>query len=152
MKKFDFMDEFGGISTCEEYLLEAQNTHKLVQNLKDNSTIEELSWYVNHLVFLHVRRLGIWIVPMEKYFINMLELGKILRWHGFFIKKLQSAKRSVYFVNRWDRDIIYWRTQTLVDAYYSQVDVLLNASSSALRVIETMIKTLKEIPAETEEV
>ena len=36
------MDEFDYLS-CEKYLLETQNTHKLVQNLKGNSTVEELS-------------------------------------------------------------------------------------------------------------
>lgn len=152
MKKFDFPDEFGGISTCEDVLLEVQNAHKITQNMRNSSDITELSAYVNHLVFLHVHRLWTGIVPLENSFINIPELGKSIRWHGFFIKKLQSKKRSVYYVNRWDGDIIYWRTQTLIDDYSFWVYTLLKASSVALRVTETMIKTLKELPEETEEV
>lgn len=148
MEEFDYTSEYGGYTTCEDLLLEVQNAHKIVQNLKGNSTIEELSWYVNHLVFLHVNRMGIWIVPLKEHAINMPELGKILRWHGFFIKKLQSEKRSVYFTIRWDRDIIFWRTQILVDFYYSQVDILLKASSATFNLYERLIKTFKEIPIE----
>lgn len=145
------MDEFDHIP-CEKHLLETQNTHKLVQNLKDNSTIEELSWYVNHLTFLHVNRMGTWVVPLKDYTINMPELRRILRWNSFFIKKMQSKKRSVYFVNRWDGDIIFWRTQTLLNLYHSWVEDLLKASSAALRLSEIMVKTLKEISVEREEV
>lgn len=145
------MDEFDYLS-CEKYLLETQNTHKLVQNLKGNSTVEELSWYVNHLVFLHINRMGTWIVPLKDYTVNMPELGRMLRWNSFFIKKMQSKKRSIYFVNRWDGDIFFWRTQALLNLYHSWIDDLLKASSAALNVIEIMIKTLKEISEETEEV
>lgn len=141
------MDEFDFL-TCEQNFLETQNAHKIVQNLRNNTDIAELSTYVNHLVFLHLYKMGTWIVPFWEYDINVPELGKILRWHSFFIKKLQSEKRSVYLTKRRDGDIIFWRTQTLVDFYYSQVDLLLNASSATFNLYERLIKICKEMPIE----
>ena len=148
MEEFDYPSEYGGYTTCEDLLLEVQNTHKIVQNLRINKDIAELSTYVNHLVFLHLYRMWIWIVLMEKNTVHIPILGKMLRWHSFFIKKLQSEKRSVYFTKRWDGDIIFWRTQTLVDSYYSKVDILLKASSKTIDLHEKLIKICKEMPIE----
>ena len=133
-------------------LLEMQNTHKIVQNLRWSWDIAQLSWYVNHLVFLLVHTIVILQVPIAKHNVNIAELGNVLRWHSFFIKKMQQKNISFYFVNRGDGDIIFWRTQSLERYYLSLVDILLQASSSALNVIEIMIKTLKDMPVEIEEV
>lgn len=57
MEEFDYPSEYGGYTTCEDLLLEVQNTHKIVQNLRINKDIAELSTYVNHLVFLHLYRM-----------------------------------------------------------------------------------------------
>lgn len=67
----------------EASLLEMQNKHKIIQNMRNISDIAELSTYVNHLVFLHVYRFGTWIVPMEKYTVHVPKLGKELRRYSF---------------------------------------------------------------------
>lgn len=132
-------------SSSKASLLEMQNTHKIVQNLRWSWDIAQLSWYVNHLVFLLVHTIGILQVPLANHNVNISELGNVLRWHSFFIKKMQQKNISFYFVNRGDGDIIFWRTQSLEKYYLSLVDMLLQASSKTIWLHESLIKTLQEI-------
>lgn len=133
-------------SRSEASLLEMQNTHKIVQNLRRSWDITELSTDVNHLVFFLVHRMGILQVSLENHSVNISELGNVLRWHSFFIKKMQQQKKSFYFVNRGDGDIIFWRTQSLENYYLSLVDILLQVSSKTIWLCQSLIRTLREMP------
>ncbi|NRH20818.1 hypothetical protein HOO68_02110 [Candidatus Gracilibacteria bacterium] len=113
--------------------------------MRNISDIVELSTYVNHLMCLHVQEGGLSQIHLDGQVIDMKELRRSLKWQGFFIKKLQTENRSVYYVNRGDRDVIFGRTQSLVRDYHTMVDMAMRASSATIKMSENLIGTLRNL-------
>lgn len=146
MEEFDYRSEYGGYTTCEDLLLEVQNTHKIVQNLRINKDIAELSTYVNHLVFLHLYRMWIWKVLMENILFIYQYLGRC--WDGIvFYKNCNQKKIGLFYKT------MRWRYYILTNTDIGGCLLFLSRHSPEgiiknYRSTWKLIKICKEMPIE----